>query len=141
MLFFLAIADSSDRSEFNMEIVLAGMAVAAGVCILGAVPITIARRRKQGSIEGIAAVMVVWGLLTAASVIYTITAHMNYAREYDMRVMQNFDPRDQSDRPTIPWLWWTASAVGWGGTILWAATARSTTRRGFEITPPSSSNH
>ena len=110
--------------------------VTAGViCLLAAIPVVTVRRRRLRQTEGIAALMVLWGLVAAGSIVYFANAQMQYSKEYTMRIMQNYDPNDQSDRPNKPWILWGFLAAAYGGAILWSSTAKTAIPRGFPVEP------
>lgn len=83
--------------------------------------------------------MIVWSLLLAGSAIYAVNAQMVYAKEQTMRIMQNFDPRDESDRPALPWVLWSVLGAGYIGAIVWSVTARPAPGPppGFDVMPTS----
>lgn len=134
----LAVAEGPDTTDSNLTIVVIAILIVAGVCILAAIPVVTARRRS-GRTEGIGAAIIVWSLLLAGSAIYAVNAQMAYAKERTMRIMQNFDPRDQSDRPAQPWVLWSVLGVGYIGAIAWSMTARPIPGppRGFDVVPTS----
>jgi hypothetical protein len=138
MFWILAKAEGADPTDSNLTIVVIAMVTAAVVCVVAAIPVATARRRRLNQTEGIAAIMVLWGLLTAGSVVYWANAQMKFSHEYTLRLMENLDPSDQSDRPNKPWLLWGFLAVGYGGTLLFSFTARTAIPHGFplDVTSP-----
>jgi hypothetical protein len=131
-------AEGPDPSDSNLVFVVIALTIIAAVCVFAAIPIATARRRS-GRTEGIAAVMVLWGLLSAGSAIYFVNAQMAYSKEQTMQIMQNFDPHDQSGRPPYPWMLWSALAVIYTGATAWAVTARPAPAAppGFDVLPTS----
>lgn len=134
MIFLLGKAEGPDLNDSNLTLVVAAMVTVATVCLLAAIPVVFARRR-MGRAEGIAALMVVWALLSAGSAIYTIQRQMAWSKEYTMRIMQDYNASDMSDRPTNPWAVWGCLAIFYGGALLWSMTARSAPARGFPVEP------
>jgi hypothetical protein len=135
MDFLLGKAEGPDPTDSNLVLVVIAMATVAVVCILAAIPVATCRRRRLGQTEGIAALMVVWGLLAAGSAIWFANAQISYSREYTMRIMEDYDARDTTGRPNKPWLIWGFLAAAYGGAILWSATAKSGEPTGFPVDP------
>ena len=140
MICLLAKAEGPDPTDSNLVLVVIAMSIVGAVCVLAAIPVATTRRRRLGQVEGIAAIMVIWSLLTAGSAIYFVNAQINFSKEYTMRIMQDYDARDRTGRPNKPWLLWGFLAVAYGGAILWSATAKSAEARGFPVDPISEPN-
>jgi phosphotransferase system glucose/maltose/N-acetylglucosamine-specific IIC component len=115
----LSYAEGSDTSDSDALLVVIALAILAAVFILIAIPVAMARRRSATA-EGVLAIMILWGLLSAGSVIYSVNASMAWQKEYTRRVMSGyFDPADQSDRPRSPWILWSVLGVAYMGVLIW----------------------
>ncbi|HET6249211.1 MAG TPA: hypothetical protein VFE47_16065 [Tepidisphaeraceae bacterium] len=135
MLRILLKAEGPDPTDSNLTFVLICMIAIGAVCLLAAIPVVTARRRGLPQVEGIAALMVLWGLVTAGSIIYATNAQMQFNKEYTMRIMQNYDANDRSDQPSKPWFLWGCLVAVYGGAMLWASSAKNVPARGFPIEP------
>src|SRR3954454_15511918 len=101
-----------DLSEGNWRIILIWTAVLVGACLLAFIPIAIAGLRRHPHGHTILALALLWGLLTAGSVGYTINSNIRAAKEYDLRIKTGFyDPRDQTDATQSPWIFWGVLAA------------------------------
>ncbi len=140
MLCPLGKAAGPDTSNSSLVIVVVAVIIIALVCAIAGIPVMAARRRRLKETEGVAALMVVWGLILAGSAIYAVNAQMAYSREYAMRIMQNYDPADQSDRPAYPWMAWGILASIYCGALVLSITCKPPPPppRGFDaiISPP-----
>lgn len=124
MIDLLAYAEGPDVSNTNTVIIVIGAGIIAAVCVLAAIPIAMVRRRRPDSVPGIAAVMILWACLAAGSTIYFASASLTWQKEYTSQLMSGYlDPRDQSDRPQMPWILWGGLAVAYGGILFWAITS------------------
>lgn len=131
----LGYAAGPDTSDSNLVIEVIALVIIAATCILAAIPIVTSRRRRLEKTEGIAALMVIWGLVSAGSAIYIANAHT-------LRETRFFDPTNQSGPPIPPWIWllWAALLVMYAGALIWSFAAKPYVppppRAGFEVIPP-----
>jgi hypothetical protein len=142
MIPILAYAEGADSSDSNLVIVVISLAIIAVVCILAAIPVATARRRRLGIVEGMGALMVVWGLLCAGVGIYCVNAQMNWTKQHTINIQSGYsNPLDESDRPKQPWAIWAGLAAIYAGGVIWSLKARSFIAppppAGFEVINPS----
>ena len=138
MIPLLAYAEGPDTSDSTLVIVVIALAIIAAASLLTVIPIVTARRRRLSSVEGIAAISIVWGLLTAGTAIYLVNANMKWTHEYDVQVHSGNPGR--SAPPAQPWTLWIFLAGIYAGAIVWSSTAKPYTTpatKGFEVINPS----
>jgi prepilin signal peptidase PulO-like enzyme (type II secretory pathway) len=73
----LASAAGPDSSNANVELVLIGAAVFLVIGAIAFLPIMVSRSVRPRKNESIIAAIVLWGLITGSSVIYSIMQQMN----------------------------------------------------------------
>jgi hypothetical protein len=117
----LAYADSGDSGNASLMLVLAGAAIVAVMAVLACVVIILARRRGHRQADGIMAAAILWGVLGAGSLIYTLQTQMSWSREYNLRLSTGYlDPADVGDAPKLPWGLWGGMGVAYVGMVGWA---------------------
>jgi len=124
-MFIPAYADSTDPSSMNLLMILAGAFILAATAALAAIPIFAAKSRRPRQSDLITALTLLWALLTAASLIYSVQAQMSWKTEYTVRLMSGYlDPKDTTDAPKLPWKLWTGLGVTYAGLIGWTVSKR-----------------
>lgn len=119
MIDLLANAPAGISPDSNVELVLISAGVFAGVAVLASIPLVMARRHRHREI--IMAVLIVWGLLSAGSISYCVMQQMNWSAERERRIESGYyDPRDVSDQPRPPILFWIVLGVVYFTTVGWA---------------------
>jgi hypothetical protein len=119
MIDFLASPPIRPSSDSNMELILISAGVVVGVAIFGFFPIQLARQNRHR--EAIAAVIVLWGLITAASICLTINQQKEWSATYLQHVETGyFDPRDTTDKPAMPIGFWSALTACYAVIVIWA---------------------
>jgi len=117
----LASAERTNLSSSQWLVILTGLAVLAGVTVLTAVPIGLARRRWGGRGEGVTVAAVFWGVLSAGSVLWYCLAKLQWSEQYQALILSGYyDPRDLSGEPAWPWPLWTLLAVLYCALIAWS---------------------
>lgn len=125
---FLARAEGPDASDSNLLLVLICAGLIVGAAVLALVPAFIARRRGHGRSETIMAAAVLWGLLSAGTLVHASIVQMQWSKEQQLRVQSGYlDPQDTSDAPAKPWRTWTALVTVYCVLMIWAFAPRSST--------------
>lgn len=123
---FLAYAESADTSNSSLVIVLSGLCVLAVAAIFAVVPICICWKRHHRQTEPITALIILWGLVAAISVICFINSQMKWSREQMLRIESGyFDPNDRSDAPAVPWGTWGGLATAYTALVGWSFTQKN----------------
>jgi uncharacterized membrane protein len=122
----LAYAEPASSSSDNLEIVMISLGVIAISCVLAFVPLALCWARHHRQTETVMAAAVLWGVVTAGSIIFAISAQMKWSHERLLRIESGYyDPQDQSDAPAKPFTIWGALAIAYGGLIAWAASQKN----------------
>ena len=117
----LCYADVADDAAANLRLVLAGVMIAAGVALVGAVPVWAAWRRKHPHLEVLAAAMLIWTITLAWSGISLVAARSDSAKEKLLRLESGYDSDPaNSSAPQPPILLWSTLTSGWLLVSCWA---------------------
>ena len=115
-----------EPSTQNITLVLAAAGVAAGVAIAAAVPIITANRRRHRQREGVVALTVLWGLLSAGLIVWAINRDWSAAAEQQRQIMSgDYDPRDLPTPPASLWPAWVGLAAAYIGLVTWGYFGRA----------------
>jgi hypothetical protein len=118
----LASAAVAPSSNSNAELVLISAGVVLVVAIAGWVPIRLARVRGNKNIEVISAMLVLWGLILAGSISYSIMKQMDWTTTYQQQIQSGyFDPQNTADKPVAPMGLWCGLGIVYVGVIAWAS--------------------
>jgi len=118
----LANAPVAPSSDSNMELVLISAGVVLVVGILGFIPIQLARISGHRHRDAITAIIILWGLILAGSISYSIMKQMDWATTYQQRIETGYyDPQNISDKPVAPVGLWCGVGVCYAGLVLWAS--------------------
>jgi len=118
----LASAPIPVSSDSNVQLILISAGVVLVVAVLGFVPLRLARARGHRNADMLLAWMIIWGLLTAGSISYSIMKQMDWASTYQQRLSSGYgNPYDFSDKPSLPIGLWFALGAAYAGPIAWAA--------------------
>ena len=121
----LAYAESTDPTSTNLLMILSGAFILAATAALAAVLTFTAKARRPRQSDIITAITLLWALLTAASLLYTVQSQMNWNKEYTLRLESGYlDPKDTADAPKLPWKLWTGLGVTYGATLAWSLSTR-----------------
>lgn len=132
MMPLLASAASADSDGSQLSAILVSLLVIGIVGVMIVIPIAVARRRLLRRAEAVTVVAILWGLLSAGSVIYFWLAELRWSQEYDSLIKTGYyDPQDLSGAPAWPWWQWILLAVTYGALIVYS--------RSRKCPPPSSS--
>jgi hypothetical protein len=114
-----AYAQMNDSSGSDLVLILV-CAVALGVlCILGAIPIWIARSRRLRYVDFLTVGTVLWGLLSATTVVSLCIAQLNWSKERSVRLESGYAGSDlDQGAPAWPWGLWTMLAATYGVLVL-----------------------
>jgi hypothetical protein len=116
----LAYADSGDPNSMNLALVLGGAIGLGVIAALAAVLIVISRARDYRRTELVMAAAFWWAVIAAGSLLYAIVSQINWSKEYMIRLeAPNFDPREMSDAPRLPWGLWTGLGAAYVAMLLW----------------------
>jgi len=141
MTLLLAYAEGPDTTDSGLTISVIAMLIIAVATVLAAIPIATARRRRLGIVESVAALMVIWGLLTVGIGIYTVNDLMK-ASKNEMQISKAGYARVPRS-PSEPWMWaaWGALAAIYAGGVIWSVKAKpfapAAPPAGFEVIHPS----
>ena len=125
MLLPLAYADATDNSSTNLLLILSGAFILAATAALAAVLTFTAKARRPRQSDIITAITLLWALIAAASLLYTVQSQMNWNKEYTLRLESGYlDPKDTADAPKLPWKLWTGLGVTYGATLAWSLSTR-----------------
>ncbi len=117
----LANAPIPVSSNSNIELILIGTGVILITAILAFVPIQLARRTDHPQRDAVTALIVLWGLLLAGCVCYSVMRQMDWSTTHEQEIESGYlDPRDVSDQPRPPLTLWAGLAVGYAGITIWA---------------------
>ncbi len=118
---FLAYADQQDQSNSGLVTLLLAALLVVIVWALAFMPVWITWMKRRGRADGIMAAVIVWGLLTAGSLINFTLAQLNWNKERMLRLETGyFDSHDTGDAPLMPWKLWVGLALAYGGLLAWA---------------------
>ena len=118
----LASAPIAPSADSNVELVLISAGVVLVTSVLAFIPIQMARVRHHRNRDAIAAILVLWGLLTAGSISYSIMKQMDWATTYNQRIETGYyDPQDTSDKPTPPVALWSGLGIVYVAMVIWAS--------------------
>jgi hypothetical protein len=136
MMHALAYAEQADLSGSAWTIILLALAVIAAAAVLSLVPIGLARRRGNPWTGNLAVGALLWGLIAAGSVIYSLWIQANWKQEWLRRIATGYlDPRDPTGQPAQPWWLWIALAAAYA-LLVAAAVARRGADGRAAGTPP-----
>ena len=117
----LGYAQTADSGSINLAKVLAGLFILAACALFVAVVVGLARSRRHRQADGIMVAAVFWGVIMAGSAMYTASSQYNWSKEYTTRVQSGYyDPRDTSDKPSLPWALWSGLGVGYAALVVWS---------------------
>jgi hypothetical protein len=134
--FLLAKAEGPDPSDSSLMLVLICAGLVLGSAVLSLLPVFIARGRGHRQLETVTAVAVLWGLLTAGTLIHTTIVQMQWSKEQLLRIQSGYmDPQDTTDAPK-PWRTWTALATIYCVLIIWAFVPQSSAGSAPSQEPP-----
>jgi hypothetical protein len=118
----LAYAETPDSGAVNLAKVLGGLGILVVTALLIAVIVGISRARKHRQADAILVAALFWGVLAAGSMMYAAATQLNWSKEYTTRIESGYyDPRDSSDKPTLPIALWTGLGVAYAAMLGWAA--------------------
>lgn len=118
---FLAYAEQQDQSNGGLVTLLLAAFLVVIVWALAFLPVWITWVKRRGRADGIMAGAIVWGLLTAGSLINFTLAQLNWSKERMLRLETGyFDPHDTGDAPLMPWKLWVGLAIAYGVLLAWA---------------------
>jgi hypothetical protein len=121
MAFLLANAEAPDTSDSGLLLVLLSAGLILGTAVLAFVPVVIARLRFHRRSETLMAVAILWGLLTAGTLVHATIVQMQWSKEQLLRLQTGYmNPQDTADAPAKPWGMWTVLATAYGVLIVWA---------------------
>jgi len=121
----LAYAQSPDSGALNLAKVLGGIAILAVAALLAAVLIAISRSRGHRQAESIMVAAIFWAAIFAGSAMYYAAAQLNWSKEYTTRIESGYyDPRDTSDKPSLPWALGGGLGVAYATLFAWSMSAK-----------------
>jgi hypothetical protein len=124
MSMILANAPIPPSTDSNVELVLSSAGVVLVIAVLGLVPIFIARLRRHRQLEAITAIIVLWGVLLAGSICYSIMQQMDWTKALQERIESGYyDPQDTTGKPTTPVPLWCGLGVCYAAITFWATRA------------------
>ena len=90
------------------------------------IPAMLCWARHHRQTETILAMTVLWALVLAGTVIYSISSQMKWTREQMLRLESGYyDPQDQADAPKKPVTVWAVLGVGYAGLIGWSLSQKN----------------
>jgi hypothetical protein len=123
----LANAVSSDNSLDNIVLMAECLFLMGLVFALAAVPIVLANRRRAAGVTvagNMMAVVVLWGLLTCGTALYSLMMQYQWTKNYNAQLMTGYfdplDPATTSGAPKQPWIVWGGLAAGYVGLLAWS---------------------
>jgi hypothetical protein len=117
----LAYADSGDSGASNLVKVFGGLVILAVVAVLAAISIGVSRARRHPQAEAIVVITLLWGLITAGSLMYAGESQYEWSKEYTTRIESGYyDPRDTSDKPQLPWALWCGLGFAYAAMLAWS---------------------
>jgi glucan phosphoethanolaminetransferase (alkaline phosphatase superfamily) len=124
-MYHLANADANDTTNASIAVLV----ISSGIFVLaiGAAmfPICIVWKRRIRQADVVVPLCILWALLAAAVSIYAYVSQTRWTTEYTLRIASGyFDPRDTSDRPSLPWLLWYILAMLYVLLVMWVARTR-----------------
>jgi hypothetical protein len=118
----LASAPIPVSSDSNVELILISAGVVLVVGILAFIPIRLARSRGSRNPDALLAFVILWGLVLAGSVSYSVMRQMDWNSTYQQRLQSGYgNPDDLSDKPKPPVVLWAALGAAYAGMTGWAA--------------------
>lgn len=115
-----AYADAPDTSDSGLVIVVIAVGIVAAVAILAFVPLALAWKRRLRHSDVVAAGVILWGLVTAGSLICAVNARMQWSHEQTVRIQSGYyDPQTAGDAPTLPWAMWGGLVIAYGALVAW----------------------
>ena len=123
----LASAPIPVSSDSNVTLVLVSAGVVVAVGLLGTIVMQTARSRGRQNREVMMAVLVLWGLLTAASISVSVMKQMDWTANQQQRISSGYyDPSNTSDKPKMPVTLWVGLGVAYGAMLFWAVVGKPT---------------
>jgi len=118
MTCLLAYAETTDTSNSGVIVGLVGLLVIGVVAALTLIPIASARYRRLRHRGAIPTLALLWGLISAGSIIYIIAAEFRWHKEWLVLVQSGYyDPRNTSGAPAWPWPLWIVLALAYAGLL------------------------
>jgi hypothetical protein len=117
----IASAPISASSDSNVELILisAGLVLVVGLAGFAVVRLAIMRGRKKR--DTLLAAVIIWGMLTAGSISYSVMQQMNWSTSYQQQLMSGYgNPDDLSDKPQPPVVLWSILGFGYALMLAWA---------------------
>jgi MFS superfamily sulfate permease-like transporter len=112
MNWLVAVAEKTDLSGSQWAVMLIGLLVIGVTAVLALIPIGLARYRRHRRADGITTATLVWGVATAASIIYFWLAKLTWVKEFRQEIMSgNIDPKNAVAPPAWPWAAWSILAA------------------------------
>jgi hypothetical protein len=126
MCFLLANAEAPDSSDSSLLLILLSAGLILGTAVLAFVPVVIVRLRSHRNPETLLAVAILWGLLTAGTLVHATIVQVQWSKEQVLRLQSGYlDPQDMGGAPAKPWGTWTVLATVYGAIIIWAFASRT----------------
>ena len=126
MPLWLAYGEKADQSGADWVLILVGAFMFAVVAALAAIPVGLAARRaKPSRRELVLAASILWGVITAGSALYSVSAQFKWAHERDLLIQSGYyDPATKKDAPSKPWGWWGVLAAAYPVLLMLGAPPR-----------------
>ena len=120
---------AAEPGNGDVQFVLVAAFVVAAAAGLVAVPAVVAGRRRHRHRELVVGVGILWGLVTAAAVVWAVNRQWTAADERERDVLSgDVDPRTLPPPPATDWAAWGGVAAAYAGLLAWSAAPP--TRRG-----------
>jgi glucan phosphoethanolaminetransferase (alkaline phosphatase superfamily) len=124
-MFLLAYADANDTTNASIAVLVISSAIFVLAVAAAMFPICIAWKRRIAQSDVVIPLCILWALAGAAVSIYAYVSQTRWTTEYMLNIATGyFDPRDTSDRPSLPWVLWYVLAILYVLLIVWASRAR-----------------
>jgi hypothetical protein len=122
MHFLIANAESGDFSLDNIRLLLFGGLFLAVFSVMCLIPIRVAHRRHHRKAQMIRVLVILCGLLALGSVLLSLSAQQQWAREDMLRLQTGwYDPQEhQHDAPGRPWVFWGILGAVYVLLVIWA---------------------
>ena len=120
-----AYADPVDNSGSGTVLVLWAVGAITAAAGLAFVPVGLAWARRHRGADAVVALAVLWGLVTAVSVVYATMNQMQWSKEKLLRINSGYyDPNDNAGAPTPPWTLWACLGGVYVGLVAWSVSRK-----------------